>query len=469
MIHKLKFILPILALALLGPACNEFLDVNDNPNAATEAPINGLLASGSYQTGINHYRVADITSYFTQYLASPNQGSTTDTYDEADYSGTWGNLYTVMTDLYDLINYAEEQGGRHHAGIGRILMAMNLGLAADMWGSVPYGDAFTGETIRPNYDPAPEVYNALFSLLDQGITDLQATDNALEVDGPSDFMHGGDIEAWIRTAHALKARYLNHYSKQGGYDPAAVLAEASQSYTSNADDAQITVFQNRNPWGQAAVNNENLLLDGWLSEQFIDALNGETYGTFDPRLPLITDTIPGGTYVGTPNGAGRQGDGTIQVECYLTTSGFYSMAESPLLVLTYAEVKFIEAEAHLRNGSPGEALTAFLEGIRANMDKVGVAESDREDYIASAYPGLSASTLTLDDIFREKYAALFLQAETWVDARRYDYDYKDFELPEGANLPTFIRRVQYPSTELTRNAENTPIVGSLDEHLFWDE
>ncbi len=469
MIFQRYIFLFLLALAILGPSCDEFLDVNTNPNAATEAPINGLLASTSYQTALNHYRVSNFTSYFTQYLASPNQGSTTDTYEQANYSGTWGNLYNVMTDLYDMIERGDESNGRYHAGIGRVLMAVNLGLLADAWGSVPYSDAFTGETIRPSYDPGADVYSRILSLLDAGITDLQATDNGLEVDGDSDFVHGGDVEAWLRTAHALKARYLNHYSKQASYDPQAVLAEVSQAYSSNDDNADITTFQVRNPWAQAAINNENLLLDGWLSEQFVDALNGNTFGVLDPRLPLITEPTPDGNYVGTPNGAGRIGDGVIQEECYLETSGAYSMETSPLLVFAYAELAFIEAEANFRAGQTAEALDAFLAGIRANMDWVGVDEADRETYITQAYPGLNAGSLTLDDIFREKYAAMFLHPESWVDARRYDYQYVDFDLPEGANLTEFIRRVQYPDTELTRNQENTPTIGSLAERLFWDE
>ena len=33
------------------------------------------------------------------------------------------------------------------------------------------------------------------------------------VPGSNDFLHGGDIEAWKKTAYALKARYLNHLSR----------------------------------------------------------------------------------------------------------------------------------------------------------------------------------------------------------------------------------------------------------------
>lgn len=463
-----KFLPLLLALFLL-PGCDDFLDVNENPNVATQPPLNGLMAAASYETGLNHFRVSNFTSYFVQYLASPNANGASDTYDEANYSSAWGNLYDTMTDLYDLIRFGEEQDAFHHTGVAKVMMAMNLGLAADAWGAVPYSDAFTGEVIQPEYDSQDEVYATILRLLDEALADLQSADNAVTLGASSDFIHGGKVDAWIKTAYGLRARYLNHLSKLPTYDPQAVLAAVDKSYTSNADDAQITAFVNRNPWAQVARNNANLVLDGWLSEQFIQHVNGDTYGVFDPRLPLITDPLPNGTYVGTPNGSGRRGDGTVQVETYLTTKDFYSSDDSPLLLLTYAEIKFIEAEAAFRAGNKERAVMAFRAGILANMAKVGVSIADAEAYIAAAYPNLSAATLTLADIFREKYTALFLQPETWVDARRFDYQYKDFSLPANAQLTEFIRRVQYPETELDRNRENTPTISSLAERLFWDQ
>ncbi len=64
---------------------------------------------------------------------------------------------------------------------------------------------------------------------------------------------------------------------------------------------------------------------------------------------------------------------------------------------------------------------------------------------------------------------MFLNPEAWVDARRYDYQYEDFDLPQGAVLNTFIRRLAYPAVEISRNAANVPTVNSLDEPLAFDQ
>ncbi|HEY8916668.1 MAG TPA: SusD/RagB family nutrient-binding outer membrane lipoprotein, partial [Chitinophaga sp.] len=107
--------------------------------------------------------------------------------------------------------------------------------------------------------------------------------------------------------------------------------------------------------------------------------------------------------------------------------------------------------------------------IRANMDKVGVSAANRDSYVNNAAVSVGAANITLDLIMKEKYVAMFLNPEAWVDARRFDYKYKDFHLPENAVLSTFIRRVAYPTIETSRNAANVPPVGALSDKLWWDQ
>jgi hypothetical protein len=82
---------------------------------------------------------------------------------------------------------------------------------------------------------------------------------------------------------------------------------------------------------------------------------------------------------------------------------------------------------------------------------------------------VGAAALTLADIFREKYIVMFLHPEAWVDARRFDFQYKDFTLPVNASLTSFIRRAAYPVVETSRNRKNIPPVSGLTERLWWDQ
>lgn len=459
---------------LVMTGCKDYLDINTNPNQASEPPIDGLLATTTYNTGYNVYRTGDITSYFVQQLASPTVSSGSDIYDEVDYNSAWRYLYDNMTDIHDMIELAKEKESSEHLGVGLVLMAMNLQLATDLWGDVPYSKAFVAnssdpESLNPPYDSQESVYTAALQLLDEGIAELNKTDSKLQLKPGQDLIHGGDLDAWKRTANLIKARLLNHYSRKPGYNATNVLTALSASYTSNGQDAQLQLFQDLSPWNQAAVNNTNNLLDGWMSEQFINAMNGTDYVPVDPRLPYIASLTQFGDYRGTPNGQGRVGTGTDDEESYLSLTGFYSKAGAPLLIATFAEAKFIEAEANFRAGKLKEAYDAYLAGIGAHMDKLGVPGPQKTTYINHPTVSVGEANITLALIMKEKYIAMFLHPEAWTDARRFDYQYKNFGLPVGAILPAFIRRVAYPSTEISRNSANVPPVENLNQKLWWDQ
>lgn len=459
----------ILVLGTIA-SCKKYLDINTNPNQPTKPTINGLLIKTTQNAALDVYRVSTaVTSYYVQYLSSPNAASPTDTYDDIDVSGTWTSLYDNMTDIYDLQQLAREVSSTEYEGVANILMAMDLSLVHMLWGAAPFSQAFTTETLLPEYDDAQDVYEKCLDLLDEGISILSQAGTGLELSADADLIHSGSTAAWIKTAHALKARLMLLVSETGQYNGAGILTELAAAYTSTNDDAYSTTFDVRNPWNQVALNNEDLLLDGWLSEQFIDAMNGDTYGIFDPRLPFLTDTTKYGDYRGTPNGKGRTGSGVSYEETYINTSGYYSSTESPLYIITYEELKFIEAEVKFRaNDKPG-AYTAYLAGIAASMNKIGVSATDRDAYINHASVSVGNTNLTLDLIMKEKYKALFLSPESWNDARRYNYQYEDFGLPLNAVTTDFIRRLVYPAVETSRNGGNVPEVGGVLDKLWWDQ
>lgn len=468
---KRSFYILLASLVLGGlTGCKKYLDKLDNPNLVTNPPLNGLLVYCTYNTGYDTYLMGNVTSYYTQYLASNVKGSDVDIYNEIDMSTTWTAFYATMMNTRQLIDKSLAQGATLHAGVGQILMAMNLNMLINVFGSVPYSTALQGkDNLVPTFDDEAALHDTCMSLLDQGIANLQKPGALLALDGNSDVIHHGDSAAWVRTGYALKARLLNQWSKSSSYDPAAVLAALSNAYTSNDDDAALTAFDGRSPWNAAAYNNTQLNLDAWLSSQFVDATNGTNYTLFDPRLPLIATITKFGDYRGTKNGAGRIGTGTNQEESYLSVNGFYSGTGAPLLMVTHAETDFIKAEAAFRSGDKATAYAAYLDGIGANMDKVGVSAGDKSTYINDASVSVGEANLTLDLIFKEKYVAMILNPEGWVDARRFDYQYKNFALPVGASLTTFIRRVNYPTIETSRNGNNVPAVTGLDEKLVWDK
>lgn len=466
--NSLKILILLLVIGGVS-ACEDYLDINTDPNNPTEAPIAALMVNTTFETAQNTFRMGDITSYFVQYLASPNPGSATDVMEHVSHGNTWFNLYNVMTDLSDMIVKAEETEAYHYMGVGQILMALNLAMTVDAFGDVPYSEALDFSTITPTYDDDQALYEEVFRLLDAGLANLSGETSASP--GEDDFIYEGDIEKWIKLGNMLRARYLNHLSGTGFYDPASILQAVDNGFVSNEDDAQVIYFAEQfNPWAQVAIDNDNLFLNGWISQQFIEATDGTTHGVVDPRLPLMVAATTDGEYIGVENGAGRGNAPEKGARSVLYPGMFYTSEQSPLLIATYAEQKFIEAEAAF-DVDRTRSYQAYLAGIAAHMDKLDVPQAQKNEYLNHPEVAMGEAAFTMDDIFREKYIVMFLHPEAWVDARRYDYAYEDFTLPANLNPDLnnqFIRRLGYPDSEVSRNGRNVPQVSLLDR-IFWDE
>lgn len=458
-------------ISVLFFGCDEYLDINDDPNNATKAPLSGLMARTSFETGDNVQNLGGITSFYVQYLAAPNNAAETDVQNEVSYGQTWFELYDVMTDLSDMILLAQEQEATHYEGAGKILMALNLGLTVDMWGKIPYTEAFFAQTLNPKYDEDSDLYKEIQKLLDEGITLLESAESSVSL-GDDDFIFEGDTKKWIKTAHALKARYLLHLSKTGEFDADAILSQVGMGLESNADDASVSYFtESINPWANVARRNANLLLGGWISEQLIETMDGTSYGVVDPRMPFMFGKTDSDEFVGTVNGAGRGAAAERGERSTLVEGTYYSSETSSLDLITYAEQKFIEAEAAFRKNDASTAYSAYIDGIEANLQKLGVDAADITTYLSDANVAVGSGSLSLELIFKEKYIALFLNPETWNDARRFDYQYRDFALPANHN-PTLngkmIRRVIYPDSETGRNEKQVPSV-TLLSRVWWDK
>lgn len=462
-------------LVMQGCSKDYFDELNANPNLVSKPTLSALLATSTSKMGLNSYTVASNIAPYVQYTANPSANAASDIYETIDFSGMWDALYFAMADVNQLKIAAIEAGSSEYIGVANVILAYNLILVNDLWGDAPFKEAFSPTNFTPKYDTQQVVYASTVSLIDEAIVQLAKTDATIKLAPASDLIYGtsgaNERANWLKLAYALKARLLNKVSKTSSYNAANVLTAVSSSFTSNAEDAGMATFALRNNWATVARNNAGLTLGGWLSEQFIDHLNGTSYGVVDPRLKKITDPTATGTYIGTVNGAGNKGPGnnTVKDENYIALSSPWTSDTSPLFIVTFAELKFIEAEAAFTTDKT-RSYNAYLAGIAANMDKLQVPAAEKAAYLAEPTVAVGAAALTKELIFKEKFVATYLNPEAFNDVRRNDYNYKNFTLPVGAVLPSFIRRLDYPLVaERNKNGANVPAAVPRTTKLWWDQ
>jgi hypothetical protein len=479
--NYLNKILLVCTLLLLS-ACDGFIggDTNVDPNRTSVMTLEGLLPVAIESTANNHYLVAYYGGQFSQHLASYFVGGS-DSYFETRIPLAWTGIYlTALTTLDQLATQAHEQGAPHYEGVAKILQALNLGMATDCWGDVPFSTAFQGSAeLTPSFDSQDQIYETIATLLDEAVALLNQPTSVFRP-GTDDLVFGGGaagIAKWIKVAYALKARYAIHYSTIDQLKATTdALAAIPLAISLNSEDLQLTYNTvNRNPWFNnvsSPIGTGNFTVGP--ARTIVNLMNGTAYpGSLDPRLSKLFDLNGAAAYNGLINGSAGPG-GT----CRLGTATFYAGQASILPMVTFAEMKFIEAEARfLANGPTQQAYDAYRAGIRAHMEKVGVDATSINNYLANTNAvAPDAASLTLQLIMKEKYIAMFLNPENWTDVRRYDYSntiYRGMTLPENYNTALggeFIRRVLYPLDEINRNSsEVTPHVKDMQVKMWWNQ
>lgn len=434
----------------------------------------------------------------------------------------------------DLIVLGEKYNSPHFSGVGKVLRAYQFSMIADVLGDIIVDDCYNARDalkLTPKLNSQKEAYERMHILIDEALADFEKESAIpLNIKG-TDVLFQGDLTKWKKFAWTLRARLLNHMTaKTTGdfkYDPDAVIAACSKGMSSNSDNAyrRFTGEEGMNsiyPWsdieGGSIEGAFDSRADNW-SEFFVnnlkDPLLKGNHTTPDPRLPLIVqpskDTAYYGLkgldiYNGVPMGVYREGgynetkesvsviaggvhpvtgdvlprDTTIVMDSteyfsrghqYGKPNGlFYTSPNSNWYMITYAECKFIEAEAKFRKGDKAGAFAAYKEGIKADMENIGVAAGDIATYMTEV-DAIGPGGITLPHIMVQKHLAMVFNPESWVDMRRLEYDntYPGLKRPRNLKADIFpttgdevdgkekwIRALKYDKRNVERNSANLP-------------
>jgi hypothetical protein len=458
----------LLALALSG--CDNFLDVNTNPNAPENARVDIRLPAletmfvHSTYYGENSLWGSEWTQQFS-YNRDTRSYSQVQRYElsETDASTAWD--YDYSRPAHEAFNMTRDASGDadvYFRGIGKLFYAWSFQIITDLWGPVPYTQAFDPTIREPKYDEQKVVYAGIEKTLDEALADLSSPTGRKPTN--NDLLFAGDMTRWVKLTKFLQARTQLRIAYAPGEDKTArankALAALAGALASNADDVDFAYpggVNARNPL-YTFQEQRNLLVG---SENMIEMLKSRS----DPRLPIMftpivydsargTQRYPSKapTWVGHRNGSATLADSTVS---WIGT--YYSNENASLNVVSYADQKFTEAEARLIVNGAAAADAPYRDGIRAHMQKLGVSAAAITTYLA-ARPPLASVANPLEEIITQKYIANFLKVEPWNDWRRTGYP----RLPspvEQAKLPNIPQRIRTPGSELSNNAVQVTATG----------
>jgi hypothetical protein len=452
-----------LALLVVASAgCESFLDVNQNPNAPITARIDLTLPGviGSFGHGVLGGSLAFWGSeWMQQYSFNGTNRSYSNIHryeiTTTDASGAWSNMFaTPMKEARNIMADATKTEDWAYHGIAKFIFAWGYSIATDAWGPVPFEEAFNTSIREPKYDEQKVVYAGIQKLIDEAITEMEKPSRS---PGAGDLLYKGDMTKWVKLAHVIQAQLHMRLTYAPGENRTEraqkALTELAKGFTSNADDADFAYpgGNNRRPPAYAigrGNNNGVFVADAY----FIGQLQSRN----DPRIPIFAQPAPSDTptakiYRGHVSGSGGQDE-----RQFSRIGNYFAGDSASMNWVSYAQAKFLEAEARLYVGGAGAADAPYREAIRANMQKLGVAEADITAYV-NARPSLTTVPNALAEIIREKYVANYLKIEVWNDWRRTKFPAITPVTSEYLNaIP---QRIRSPDNEIISNGRRLAETG----------
>ncbi len=431
-LHKI-FTPVLAALALIAGSCSDSYmeDLNTDPSKANGIDPNAQLTTAQLQTYGDLGMVEIYRNYhyaFSQMLMgcwnTTNYGGRP-TNDNNEMCRIWTSLYpNAIKNLTDGIHNSEEEGLTNVNAALRIYRVYMMSLITDVYGDAPFSEAGLGyiaEKFNPRYDTQEEIYGAFFNELTDACGALSLSGDKIT----GDVIYNGDVNKWKKLANSLRLRFAMRISD---VDPDKAKQEFEEAlmadggvFTSATDDALIKYMEVSFSFGQDTYsdyrgNALSKLLFGndpannpsYLCSTFFNQM----YNSGDPRTfifarfyydglmsltspdnridlteEILSKGIPmnprdPGAYSWEPWPTGYDSDimkeiaeNNPSVEISMTRetepklANNFLKSDNPGVVMTYAEVNFLMAEAALKGWAvAGSADSYYKTGVRASMD-----------------------------------------------------------------------------------------------------
>lgn len=481
--NKISKLLTIFTLMTAMSCTEDWSEMNINPNQPSVVPASNIFGAGLtvvagqlfgerigiYYTGTWSGQLAAIGAGDYEFRVDINNGQ-------------WDNLYRGMAYFEDARINALKEGNNNLAAVSLIMKAFTAQQVSDMWGDIPYSEAFklgTDNVLNPVFDSHEQVYTQILSELEEANTLLNPASGTI---GVGDFMYAGDINKWKKFANSLRLRIAMRMSLIAPQAAATLISQILGNpasfpvFETNADNAYLK-------WPGIATNN----IEPWRQRLGVPTNKQDQYRTNhdlvsllldlgDPRLAVYADKNQNGFYNGYRMGIGQTGfplNNNQNISHIGNRFGYDDRGFSPFM--NAAQVWFIKAEAFERGLTTGNAKEAYEKGIAISMLDNGIVQADIDAYLQKTEVAWSSGTKpNLEKIRLQNWIALYKQSvEAWAEVRRTDVpklvnvsnDYAN-----NHNRPPF--RMAYPANEIAFNESYPNAVNQVDifygDQIWWD-
>ncbi|MBX2924637.1 MAG: SusD/RagB family nutrient-binding outer membrane lipoprotein [Chitinophagaceae bacterium] len=514
-----KYILiKAVAVMQLFSSCSKFLDVNENPNASSDVPVeqilpNALVSSVNIEvigisnspgvSGSLNQLGAVWAGYWSKATDGPGAASLfllEETYavgamaSDRDGRNFWEDIYKILTNYKNIETKATTDGDLVYAGIAKIMQGWHFMRLVDLYNNVPFDEALQGtENATPAFEDGKAVYDKSVNLITSGIADIKSADAFSKKPGADDIMFKGDIAKWIKFANTVKLRALLRQSETGnasyisdelakiatdgsGFLGAGQSALINPGYIAGTAGLQNPLWETyyRTAIGALTSNYNTIRPTEFLVEKY-KSLN-------DPRLEKIyAKATATGEYAGAPLGTEDADFSMKNTSAFLgpeenggqPAALFKSATQSSVLMGSF-ESLFLQAEAAERGWIDGNAAELYGLAIQESFAYMEAA-GGFAGYIEQDEVKLETASDKIERIIEQKWLALntINGFEAWSDYRRLGIPAIPQSLRSPNADPSFRPlRLTYRQSEITGNGQEVAKQGTIDPFsstVFWDK
>jgi hypothetical protein len=477
-------LLSLLLFTLLQSSCTkDFEEINTNPNVAVEAQPELLLRQVLYNTveemsyeGFvagnllsQHFTMVDFNLFDRHNLSQPQLGG-----------NPWPVLYLNLRDNEQLLQKARSGDAfAVYEGPALILKAYLAATLSDIYGDVPYFQAFQGKslTVTPAYDSQELIYTGTDGILEnlrEGIAKVSNYNGAAALKG--DILYNGLLSNWEKLGHSLLIKYLIRISER-----VDVSAELQTLYSNgvyiktSAEDATYQFTDGPpNNFRMATLRSGdfNLFVMSQTSEELFEKYQ-------DPRRqvyfrPIANDTGSVSSYKGLLNGPDAS-QTSISIADY-SLAGTVFRENTGALKSSYIsswETHFLLAEAAERGLIAADPKALYETAVQQAFDYWNTPLP--ATYLSSGPASYQSNGANgLEQIMEQKWIANILNGyESWIEYRRTGFPQLK-TIAASLNNDLIPVRMPYPSDEQALNRDNFVVAAaatngnSVNVKTWWD-